>query len=566
MTTATSPFPHLLLRDDLHSKSTLLDILAGRKTLRKGRATLTGTLLFNDRPRARKLMRKSAYVTQDNVHLASLTVRQTLGFAAALRMENSNKKKREERVLTVAKMLGIDKILDSRVGGTLVRGISGGQLKRLSVAVEIIHLPSLIFLDEPTTGLDSSIAHEVMSAVRNLANFNRTVICTIHQPPPATFALFDKLLLLARGRTCYFGPVAACTGYFENFGYKYDGLAAGANPAEFAVAVAGAFLEPKKSPHELCKLYSDSKERNDFSSSFEATASSDHNLSVSTGASTTYPSSLLEQCLTLGRRQVLKTMQDKRPLNAGIGEKWTNPQILRACRRDLNVLTPTLSVRHIVVALFYGSIYSNLGEDQKLERMSLCFFTLMFVVMGHQQNIPIVFEERLLFYRERGAKIYGNFSYWLTGGVSVVPLTIVMVAIFASAMYKMTGFRSEWDAFLFFFFIASITSLNGLFYCQLLSVLSPSQQAAIALYPATLFFFISFTGYIIQIPALPEWLRGFPDVSFLRWGFQSLVINEFQGNSMVFPDGNMGMTTDQQYEMFVTGYGFEGYTRWNGVK
>ena len=271
----------------------------------------------------------------------------------------------------------------------------------------------------------------------------------------------------------------------------------------------------------------------------------------------------------MGRRQVLKTMQDKRPLNAGIGEKNLSPSQISATKTGLehrSNLPSLTAVRHIVVALFYGSIYNNLKEDQKLERMSLCFFTLMFVVMGHQQNIPIVFEERLLFYRERGAKIYGNFSYWLTGGVSVVPLTIVMVAIFASAMYKMTGFRSEWDAFLFFFFIACITSLNGLFYCQLLSVLSPSQQAAIALYPATLFFFISFTGYIIQIPALPTWLSGVPDVSFLRWGFQSLVINEFQGNTMVFPEGNNGMTTDQQYEAFVTAYGFEGYTRWNGVQ
>jgi len=268
----------------------------------------------------------------------------------------------------VAKMLGIDKILDSRVGGTIIRGISGGQLKRLSIAVEIIHLPSLIFLDEPTTGLDSSIAHEVMSAVRNLANFNRTVICTIHQPPPATFALFDKLLLLAHGRTCYFGPVSTCTSYFEKFGYHYDSTATGANPAEFAVAVAGAFVEPKKFGHELCELYTASEERREFSSNFDTRAKEDQGLSRDNEFVSTYPSSLGEQCLTLAKRQIMKTMQDKKPLTAGI-------------------------MRHIVVALFYGSIYSNLGQEQKLERMSLCFFTLMFVVMGHQQNIPLIFEE-----------------------------------------------------------------------------------------------------------------------------------------------------------------------------
>ena len=95
-------------------------------------------------------------------------------------------------------MLGLDGILGSRVGGQLIRGISGGQMKRLSIAVEIISLPELIFLDEPTTGLDSAIAHEVMSAVRNLANFNRTVIATIHQPPPATFKVRSFVALLFR--------------------------------------------------------------------------------------------------------------------------------------------------------------------------------------------------------------------------------------------------------------------------------------------------------------------------------------------------------------------------------
>ena len=142
----------------------------------------------------------------------------------------------------------------------------------------------------------------------------------------------------------------------------------------------------------------------------------------------------------------MKTAQDKRPLIAGI-------------------------MRHIVVALFYGSIYSDLGSTDLLERCSLCFFTLMFVTMGQQQNIPIIFEERLLFYRERGAKIYGNFSYWLTGGVSVVPLTIVWVGLFVAVLYPMTGFRMDWEAVLFFYLIAAMTSLCGLFYCQVRLIL-----------------------------------------------------------------------------------------------
>ncbi|GMI10474.1 hypothetical protein TrLO_g8347 [Triparma laevis f. longispina] len=523
-------------------KSTLLDILAGRKTLDKT-TTLDGVLLFNGAPRSRPIMRRSAYVTQDNVHLASLTVRQTLEFAASLRMESSNKEERRERVLTVAKMLGIDKILDNRVGGELIRGISGGQLKRLSIAVEIISLPELIFLDEPTTGLDSAIAHEVMSAVRNLANFNRTVICTIHQPPPATFRLFDKLLLLANGRTCYYGDVDDAPLYFNKFGYVFDEDKVGSNPAEFVVAVAGGFEKPNLAPDRLCDDYMASESHMEFQEQLTENLESDRNRTGENqnGAKkgTTYPSSLGMQCYTLACRQIVKTAQDKRPLIAGI-------------------------MRHIVVALFYGSIYRDLKgspNPQILERCSLCFFTLMFVTMGQQQNIPIIFDERLLFYRERGAKVYGNFSYWLTGGVSVTPLTLGWVAIFCAILYPLSGFRKDWESAIFFYIIAALTSLCGLFYCQMLAVLSPTQQSAITLFPATLFFFISFAGYIVQLPSLPDWLSQVPNVSFLRWGFQALVINELEDNTFVFP----APTTEVLYKAFAEQYGIYGYSKWTSV-
>jgi len=271
-----------------------------------------------------------------------------------LRMENATLGAREERVLDVAKMLGLDGILESQVGGQMIRGISGGQLKRLSIAVEIISLPELIFLDEPTTGLDSAIAHEVMSAVRNLANNNRTVICTIHQPTPATFALFDKLLLLAMGRTCYFGDVKDAPEYFVKMGYTWDSRKNGANPAEFVVAVAGGFEAPALGARELCERFLEGDMHKSFESNFDAMVAQDLRVerSMPEMASTTYPTGMLSQLRTLAKRQLIKTAQNKKPLIAGL-------------------------MRHVVVALFYGGIYNSLSSTQLLERLSLCFFTIM---------------------------------------------------------------------------------------------------------------------------------------------------------------------------------------------
>jgi len=219
-------------------KSTLLDVIAARKS----KGEIKGQILFNGEERTDGIMRQTSYVMQDNVHIFVLTVRETLYYAARLRMDTTNESVRAARVQKVLDMLGLSEVSETIVGNETIRGISGGQLKRLSIGVEIINLPDMIFLDEPTTGLDSAIAFECMAAVRNLSNQNRTVICTIHQPSPQTYELFDKLLLLAEGRVVYFGAADEAIGYFVSSPFAFDYIR-GTNPADFVISVAGSFVK-----------------------------------------------------------------------------------------------------------------------------------------------------------------------------------------------------------------------------------------------------------------------------------------------------------------------------------
>jgi ABC-type multidrug transport system ATPase subunit len=233
-------------------KSTLLDVLAQRKTT----GEISGEILYN----GSTVLRSTAYVMQDNVHIGLLTVRESLYFAAQLRLpEEWPIEKKEKRVDKILDMLGLTEVANTLVGNHSIRGISGGQTKRLSIGVEIINLPNIMFLDEPTTGLDSSISLEVMSAVRNLANQNRTVICTIHQPSHATFELFDTLLLLAKGRVIYFGNVNEVIEYFMHSSPYHFHYKAGTNPADYVIAVAGSFLPASDGRHipgdELAEYY-----------------------------------------------------------------------------------------------------------------------------------------------------------------------------------------------------------------------------------------------------------------------------------------------------------------------
>ncbi|EGZ16794.1 soluble type ABC transporter, partial [Phytophthora sojae] len=152
---------------------------------------------------------------------ATITVREHLLYQARLRMgPHTTAEQHEERVDTVLEELGLAKCRDTLIGGIRVRGISGGERKRLSFATEILTNPLLLFVDEPTSGLDSYMAEAVMVQLQQLAREGRTVITTVHQPSSELFTLFDTLYLLCDGVTVYNGKASDAVAYFAELGYQ----------------------------------------------------------------------------------------------------------------------------------------------------------------------------------------------------------------------------------------------------------------------------------------------------------------------------------------------------------
>lgn len=145
-------------------------------------------------------------MTQEDVLLGTLTVRETLTYSAYLRLpSNMTKEEVNDYVEGTLIEMGLQECADTIIGNWHLRGVSGGEKKRLSVALEILTKPSLLFLDEPTSGLDSASAFFVIQTLRNIARDGRTVISSIHQPSSEVFALFDDLFLLSGGEIVYFG-------------------------------------------------------------------------------------------------------------------------------------------------------------------------------------------------------------------------------------------------------------------------------------------------------------------------------------------------------------------------
>lgn len=147
-----------------------------------------------------------SYATQEDFLLGTLTVRETLTYSAHLRLASTMTKDEINAVVenTIMKM-GLQECVDHKIGNWHLRGISSGEKKRLSISLEILTEPNVIFLDEPTTGLDSAAAFFVIEVLRNIALDGRIVVCTIHQPSSYIFDLFDDLCLLSNGEIIYFG-------------------------------------------------------------------------------------------------------------------------------------------------------------------------------------------------------------------------------------------------------------------------------------------------------------------------------------------------------------------------
>lgn len=140
--------------------------------------------------------------------------------------------------------LGLTHVASTKVGNNLIRGLSGGERKRTSIGVELMTNPSMVFLDEPTTGLDSKTAENVISLLVQLAKKGgRTVVSTIHQPSSQIFGLFDDLTLLVRGNIIYQGKSKDAVNYFANIGFVCPKLT---NPADYFMKImneSGIMLE-----------------------------------------------------------------------------------------------------------------------------------------------------------------------------------------------------------------------------------------------------------------------------------------------------------------------------------
>ncbi|MBX7124541.1 MAG: ATP-binding cassette domain-containing protein [Cyclobacteriaceae bacterium] len=201
-------------------KTTLLNVLAGLEQPAQGRIFINGIDVIAQRE---KVQGAIGYVSQDDLLIEELTVYQNLYYNAKLCFSQFSEEQLHERVMVTLESLGLEQRKDLRVGNALEKVISGGQRKRLNIALELIREPAVLFLDEPTSGLSSRDSENVIDLLKELSLKGKLVFAVIHQPSSDIYKMFDKMIIMdTGGYLAYYGPPVEAVTYFKRSTHQVD--------------------------------------------------------------------------------------------------------------------------------------------------------------------------------------------------------------------------------------------------------------------------------------------------------------------------------------------------------
>ncbi|MBT1690268.1 ATP-binding cassette domain-containing protein [Dawidia soli] len=201
-------------------KTTLLNVMAGLVQPTTGQILINGFDINTEKDRIHGVI---GYVSQDDLLIEELTVYQNLYYNAKLCFADFTEEQLHQRVMEVLENLGLDQRKDLRVGNPLDKTISGGQRKRLNIALELIREPAILFLDEPTSGLSSRDSENVIDLLKELSFKGKLIFVVIHQPSSDIYKMFDKMIIMdTGGYPAYYGPPVEAVTYFKKSTHQVD--------------------------------------------------------------------------------------------------------------------------------------------------------------------------------------------------------------------------------------------------------------------------------------------------------------------------------------------------------
>ncbi|KAG8073523.1 hypothetical protein GUJ93_ZPchr0006g41583 [Zizania palustris] len=493
-------------------KTTLLTILGGRVA---GSGSLEGRVSYNDEPYSKSLKRRIGFVTQDDVLFTHLTVKETLTYAALLRLPRTmTRKQKEERAMDIINELGLERCQDTMIGGSFVRGVSGGERKRVCIGNEIIINPSLLFLDEPTSGLDSTTALRIVQLLHDIAEDGKTVITTIHQPSSRLFHKFDKLILLGKGSLLYFGKASEAMPYFQFIGCT---PLITMNPAEFLLDLANGNTNDVSVPSELVDkmdMENQNLQNTNSKNDYKPSAQDVHEYLVDAyenGVAYKEKKKLLAP-LPISNDMKSTITSSKREW----GTSWWQQYSILFCRgikeRRHDYLSWMRITQVIATSVILGLLWwhSDPSTPKGLQdQAGLLFFIAVF--WGFFPVFTAIFtfpQERAMLNKERAVDMYKLSAYFLARTTSDLPLDLFLPVIFMVIVYFMANLKATATRFFFSMLTVflSIIAAQGLGLAIGATVLDIKKATTLASV-IVMAFMLAGGFFVKRVPPFISWLR-----------------------------------------------------------
>jgi len=480
-------------------KTSLLNILSGRAKS-GGRVTINADVRLNNfavDPTKIEVRKQIAFVQQDDSLQVAATPRESIMFSAKLRLPRSTTKEELEALTNrMLKELGLESCANTVVGGSLLKGISGGERKRTSVGVELVVKPSMLFLDEPTSGLDSFSAVQLCEVLKKVSNAGASVLFTIHQPASEIFSSFDHLILLNKGRIMYEGNVSNVPAFFAMHDYP---MPPNYNPADWIMMVA-----QMQDIKELESAGFFPKDERPLTEAFEGDQMENKDALGN----------------TITRASVVGQI-DERHVTQMTEFVWLMRREIIAMKRDKMFLIARF-IQATIMSLLIGVIFLNVGERDPNEAVVLqsifgaIVMSLFMAVMGCALPTLLIFpQERPVFLREYSTNHYSVLAYFMSRFGVEAFITAIQVLITAVLSYYLIGFQSGfgWHFLTLYAMAMASTAL-----AVLIGSAVEDPKMAIEFLPVLFVPQILFAGFFVNPKLIPIWLRWVQWLCALKFG------------------------------------------------
>ncbi|KAJ9620280.1 ATP-binding cassette transporter snq2 [Taxawa tesnikishii (nom. ined.)] len=466
------------------------------------------------------------YNPEDDLHFATLTVKNTLQFALKTKTPGKDSRNEGESrkdyvrefLRVVTKLFWIEHTLNTKVGNEYIRGVSGGEKKRVSIAEAMITKASVQCWDNSTKGLDASTALEYVQSLRSLTNMAHiSTSVALYQAGESLWECFDKVMLIHEGRLCYFGPTEEATRYFKDLGFHQperwtsaDFLTSVTDEHERHIKEGWEDRIPRSAAQfgeaflksERCKR--NAQEVEEFEHELKPRIEARHAAQSKHTKKKNYTVSFPKQVAACTHRQFLVMIGDKQSL----GGKWGG------------IMFQAL----IVGSLFYDQPKTAAGA---FTRGGVMFFMLLFNALLALAELTSAFQSRPILLKHKSFQFYRPAAYAIAQTVVDIPLVFVQVTIFDLIVYFMSGLqRTASQFFISLLFLFSITMTMYAFFRAIGSLVG-SLDVATRITGVAIQALVVYTGYLIPPSKMHPWFSWLRWINPVQYGFEGLMANEF---------------------------------------